>query len=172
MGGVEDFPEDFGILAAGPGGGVEGVVGVLGQNELCSFAEAFHNRLQEIELRKLVIRALQEEHRDFDSGQVISAVCAGLAGRVKRESEEDEAFHFGEWISELRLAGHAGAEGAAAGEEREIASEFSGIGDSGSGGGLSYGRIVRAFGAAFHVREIVAQRGDAAFRQSISRGDH
>ena len=98
--------------------------------------------------------------------------AAGLAGRVEREGEKDETFHVRQRIERLRLRRHPGAEGAAAGEERQVASKLHGIGDSGADGSVGNGRIVRAFRAFLHVRKIVAQRGDATRLKTIGGGGH
>ena len=51
---VEDVGEDFGILAAGLGGDEEGLVGVLGEDELCLGAEFLDRGVEQVEFGQWV----------------------------------------------------------------------------------------------------------------------
>ncbi len=104
--------------------GVEAMVGELGKVERRALAQRLHNRLQEIKVRKLVIRALQEEHRGFDLLEVIGAIDARLARRVQREGEEDQAFHLWQRIERLRLRCHPRAERAVAAKSGRSPASF------------------------------------------------
>lgn len=86
--------EDFRILAAGPRGYVEGVVGIFEQLERRASAEPRHEGLQESQVGQLVPGALQEEQRDSHGQQVISTFVRGLSRGMQRESQEREPKDF------------------------------------------------------------------------------
>jgi hypothetical protein len=87
---------------------------------------------------------------------------------VEREAKECEAANAGQWIVGLRLRGHAPAEGAASGKERQVWHELSRSGRGGSHRGMGNARRVRSLRSLLHVEELVAQRRNAALRQSLS----
>ena len=79
------------------------MIGIREQRQGRTFAELLADRLELIERRQVVARALQEEHRDFDLEQMFGAVLRRLAGGVQRKSEEGQSVHTLERSFRLRL---------------------------------------------------------------------
>src|SRR5262245_30776828 len=78
--GVEELAADVGILAAGAGRDVEGVVGVLKQRQGGARAEAVDERPEQREIGERVVRALQKQHRDLRVEEVLGALVRRTAG--------------------------------------------------------------------------------------------
>jgi hypothetical protein len=81
---------------------------------------------------------------------------------MEREAEEGEAAHARQGRRSLRLRGHAAAEGFAAGNERELGDTPRRFRHSRAHRLVREHRRIRPLGAAFHIRELVAQARDAA----------
>jgi hypothetical protein len=126
--------------------------------------------LQEGEVRELVARPLEEEHRNPDRGQMHATFVGRLSRRMQRESQKHEAAHAGQRRHRLRLRRHAAAERFAAREQRHSRQERRCRRDGGTNGGMRDLGSVHALAAAFHVREVVAQRGDAPLGEVVGKG--
>ena len=100
------------------------------------------------------------------------AISGRLPGRVQRKSKEGEAPYPRQRLERLRLRGHAAAEGLAAGEQRQARPSLHGFGHGGAHGGMRQRRRVDALATGFHVRELVAQAGDAAGGQALRGPGH
>ena len=126
--------EDLGVGEVCGFGGVEGVVGGVDEVERGAGGEGRADGAEEREVGESVAGALEEEHGLRDFRQVIGALYAGAARRVKREAEENEPFDGVESALCGGFRGHATAHGLAPGEDRQA-------GKSGCGGanGSSYG---------------------------------
>ena len=72
---------------------------------------------EQIQLRQVVARSLQEEHGEVRLAQVRRALDAGPLCRMEGKADEAEAEHPGERAGRLGLRGHAPAEGLASREE-------------------------------------------------------
>jgi hypothetical protein len=53
--------------------------------------EAFAERFEELQMRELVSRSMQEEHGDLHFKKVFGALVGRLGGRMKREAKEHQA---------------------------------------------------------------------------------
>ena len=82
--------------------------------------EAFDHGLQQLDLREFVARALQEQHRHVDLGQVRGTFVGGFLRRMQRETKGHQPVHARERRLRLRLRGHAPTEGFSAGEQRQL----------------------------------------------------
>ena len=76
---------------------------------------------------------------------------------MQRKSQKDQSADRGQWFVGLRLRGHAAAERLAAGKERNRGCQRRRFGYGRPNGRMTGVRGVRALGAPFHVRELVAQ---------------
>src|SRR6185503_12764299 len=85
---VEHLGADIFVLAAGPGRHVKGVIGIRKNYQGGASAERFADRLDLVEHRELVARALQEQHRDLDVEQVVTTFLRRTSGWMQRKSEE------------------------------------------------------------------------------------
>jgi hypothetical protein len=141
---------------------VEQVVGVVEERERGALAEAFDHRFQQREVRELVARAAEEQHRDVHLREVRGAFGPGLARRVQREADEHEPRDARQRLGRLRLRGHSSAERPPAGEQRQPGQLLRGRGDGGAHRGVRERRRVGPLRAAFDVAEVEAQRRDAA----------
>ena len=148
------------------------MVGVFDDLERRTLAERLHERLQQREVGELVACALQEQHRDLHVGQVLAALVRRLARRMQREADEDDAAHTAQRRCGLRLRGHAAAERLAAGDERHAGQSLRCRIDSRAHRRMRKLRRVGPLRAALHVRELVAQRRDAAFGQAVRDRGH
>jgi len=66
------------------------MVGVLKEFQRGARCKAFAERFEELQVRELVSRSLQEEHGDLHFEKVFGALVGRLAGRMKREAEEHQ----------------------------------------------------------------------------------
>src|SRR6202790_4526040 len=98
---------------------MEGMIGLLHEMQRRRCPEAFDDRLEQRELRKLVAGALDEEHGDPDIRQVPGPCIGRLAGRMQRKAEEGKSVDAGKRRARLRLRRHAAAERSATGKKRE-----------------------------------------------------
>ena len=146
---------------------VERVVGVVEELQRRARAELGDQRLQQAQIRQLVARALQKEHRHVHVEEVLRALVRRLARRMQREAKEGEADHAGQRAERLRLRGHAAAEGLAAGDERQPGQTSCRFGHRRAHRGMRGGGRIGALAAALHVRELVAQGRDAALGQAL-----
>src|SRR5258708_34620069 len=83
--------------------------------------KALDHALQQVLLCERITIARYEQHRDVYARKMLSAFDPGLTGGMQREAQECEAAHSGEGFDRLGLRGHAPAERATTGKEREIA---------------------------------------------------
>ena len=141
------------------------MIGIREQRQCRAFAELLADRLELIERRQVVARALQEEHRDLHLEQMLGTVLRWLAGRVQRKSEEGQSVHALERSVRLRLRGHPAAERLAAGDERHVRQQTLRRGHRGTDRCLRERRRVGPLAAALHVGKLIAQRGKAARRE-------
>ena len=120
--------------------------------------QALDDGPQQVEMRQLVARALQEEHGNRDFAQMRGPLDAALAGRMERKADEREPEHVCERRERLRLRRHPAAHRLASGEEREsflrrgshhLADAF-----------VQDRRRIDAPPPFFHVRKLVPQRRD------------
>ena len=67
------------------------MVSVLEHAQRGAPADALEDRAQQSEVGERVARALQEQHGEVHLREMVGARGPGLARRVEREAEEDEA---------------------------------------------------------------------------------
>ena len=124
-------------------------------------------RPQQLQVGQHVARSLQEQHRDLDVEQVPGALVRRPSRRMQREPEEGQAADARQRRSRLGLRSHAAAERLAAGNERQRRQKPGGCGNRGADRGLGDVRRIGPPGPLFHVRELIAQGGDAALREPL-----
>src|SRR5262249_53884916 len=113
-------------------------------------------------LGELVAAALQKQHRDLDREKMLATLVRRPSRRMQGKAEEGEAADARQGRCGLRLRGHAAAEGLAAGDQRKRRRKLRGCGHGSPNGRMrKFGRVGPP-GALFHVRKLIAQRGDAA----------
>src|SRR4029434_8679843 len=66
----------------------EAMVCSVEEVECRALAEFFADRLQKVQIRQLVARAAEEEHRDRDRAEVVRALRVGAAGLMQGGGEE------------------------------------------------------------------------------------
>jgi hypothetical protein len=103
---------------------------------------------------------------------MLGATDRRLAGRVERKAEEGESPHARHRGGRLRLRAHPAAERLAAGDERHPRAAPRRLGDGGAHRRVCHLRHVGPLRAARHVRELVAQRRDAASGQPAGDRGH
>jgi len=96
---------------------------------------------------------------------------AALDG-VQGEGEEDEPPDAAKRRQRLRLRGHAAAEGAPAGKERQVPAESARLGDRRADGRVGDRRRVDPLSAALHVGELEPQGCDAALGKAVGDRRH
>ena len=67
------------------------MVGRVEEMERRAAPELLADRPQQVQIRQLVARPAQEEHRHRDVREVVGPLRLGLARQVEREGEEDQA---------------------------------------------------------------------------------
>src|SRR6185503_21317895 len=92
---VEHLAAHLRVGATGSHRDMEGVVGAFVESQARATAEPPGERLELVEGRERIARALQKEHRDVDREQVLAALVRWPSGRVQRKAEEDEPAHAG-----------------------------------------------------------------------------
>jgi hypothetical protein len=108
----------------------------------------------------------------MDIGQVFGPIAGRLACRMQRKAQERQSMDAIERRRRLRLRRHAPAERFAAGYKKQSRAASSGFRDSGAHRGLRNRRRVGPLRAFFHIRELIAQRRDAAFAKAGSNCLH
>src|SRR5260370_39456721 len=73
--------------------GGEAVVGGVQRMQCRAFAEFLADGLEKVQVRQLVARAAEEEHRHRDRAEVVRTLGLRLAGLMQGEGEEDQAVH-------------------------------------------------------------------------------
>ena len=96
------------------------VVGRVQEMERRAAPELLADRPQQVQIRQLVARPAQEEHRHRDVREVVGPLRLGLARQVEREGEEDQAANALERRFRGRRRGHAPAEGMAARQQGQV----------------------------------------------------
>ena len=75
---------------------MKGMIGALKQTQRRARSQAFDDRLEQAQLRQRIARALQEQHRDFDIGEMLGAVAGRLSGRMQRKAEKRQPANAGQ----------------------------------------------------------------------------
>ena len=88
---MEQLRPNLCILAAAARRDVERVVGILKELKCGAITEAFAEWFQQFKSREFVPSPLEEEHRDLDIEQMLSAFVGRLVRRMKREAKEYQA---------------------------------------------------------------------------------
>src|SRR5437588_1745028 len=91
---------------------------------------------------------------------------------MKREPKKSDAPDSRQWRGGLCLRCHAAAEGFAARNEGKIRRQTRHFCNRHTDGGMGEFGRVRPLRAALHIRKLIAQRGDAAFRKPLRNGSH
>src|SRR6185312_7786606 len=97
------------------------------------------------------------------------ALEPGAPGRVQRKTEEHESAHAWQRLERLGLRGHATAERAAPGKQRQRRGEPCRLAYRRAHGGVTNRWRIRAAGALLHVRELEAQARNPQ-RCELARG--
>src|SRR4051812_11053565 len=106
---VHDLASDLGVRSPRSRRDMEGMIGLGEQAQGCELPEAFEQRLEPMQLRKSVARALDKEHRDSDLEEVVGALARRPAGRVQGKAEKSQAPNARKRRPGLRLRGHSAA---------------------------------------------------------------
>ena len=140
---------------------MERVIGIFKQSHCSALAELVDEGSKLLKIRERVPGTLQEEHGDLYIEQVGRALSGRASRRMERESEEGERTNVRNGCAGLGLRGHAPAEGAPSGDNGQFRHQAARFPDSRADRGLSQHGRVRPSCALFHVRELIAQGGDA-----------
>ena len=98
---------------------MKGVIGVLQQCQGSAIPQLLDQWLEEAQVRKRIVRALQEQHGNLHIEEVLGARLRGARGWMQRECEEREPSHVGKRYRRLRLGSHPAAEGSSPCHERQ-----------------------------------------------------
>src|SRR5262245_23941426 len=148
------------------------MIRVLKQFEGRAGAKSFAERFQEGQVREIITRSLQKQHRNFHLEKVLCALVRGVARRMERESKKHESAQSGQRRCGLRMRGHSAAKGLSAGEKWEVRNALCRFRRRRADRGMSEFWGVGPFRTALHVWELIAQRSDAALRQPVRDGGH
>lgn len=115
-----EFAQNLGVGFTGAFQDVEGMVGGFDDVERGARAEFGADRFEQREIGEIVARALQEEHRLGDFGEMVAPFGGGLFRRMKREAKENQAADFREQAFRGGGGRHAAAHRFAPSENREV----------------------------------------------------
>ena len=121
------------------------MVRILKELEGRTDTELFAERFNKLQVREIIASPLQKEHRNLHIEEVLSALLRWLPGRVKRESEKQEAAHSGQRRFGLRLGRHSAAEGFSARKKSEIGNQAGCFDYRRADRGMGQFRAVRPF---------------------------
>src|SRR6516164_6606508 len=102
---------------------MKAVIRLLQPVEARARAEPCEQGLEQCPFGERIACALEEKHRDLNLCQVLGASVRGTMRGVQREAEKSEPTNTGQGRERLCLGGHASAEGAPAGDERQAGGE-------------------------------------------------
>src|SRR5207237_1251368 len=88
---VQQFLSNVRILAARAGRHVKGMVRMFKQLERSERPDSFAERFEKLEVRKIISRSLQEQHRNLHIEKMLCAFVGGLGRRMKRNSQTHDA---------------------------------------------------------------------------------
>lgn len=162
----EHFCQRFVIAAARLFQDREGVIAAFDFMQRRPRAERFDHGPEMAEIGKPVTRALQEQHGDCDTGEVLCALARRLLVGMEGKAQEGEPFDTGQRCLRLRLRGHAPAERLSAGDKLQSRTEPRRLLDCRADGGVRDRRLVGTPLLPLHVRKIEAERRDAAAREA------
>src|SRR5207249_4272766 len=108
---VQHFSSHVRILASRAGRHMKGMVGVGKELQCRTRAELFDERLQQLQVRKLVVGSLHKQHWDLHIEEVLATLVRWPPRGMKREPKESDAPDSRQWRGGLRLRCHAAAEG-------------------------------------------------------------
>ena len=151
---------------------MKGMIGALKQMQRRARSQAFDDRLEQAQFRQRIARALQEQHRDFDIGEMLGAVAGRLSGRMQRKTEKREPANAGQGRKRLRLRRHSPAERSAARDQRQRGTASPGFRHGGANGRMRHRRRIGPLAAFFHVGKLIAQRRNAAFGEASRNRFH
>lgn len=148
------------------------MIGILKQFECYARTKLCGERSYELQFGELITSSLQKEHRRLHLEEVLPTLGRRPPGRVKRESEENQAADSRQRRCGLCLRSHATAKGFAACDKGKLGNETRRLHDRGADGGLGKFRSVRPLRAPLHVGKLIAQGGDPAIGKSLRNGCH
>ena len=135
-------------------------------------SQVLDDRLEEAQVRERVMTSLNEQQGNADLLKMRGPIRTGLAGRMQWESQKHEPADPREGRLCLRLRSHTTAEGPAAGKQRQIRREPRDRGDRGAHRRLTKRRRIGSSALSLHIGELIAQGGDAPFRESHGNAPH
>ena len=91
---VEHFIQRLPVRASGPRQDMEGVIRALDRLKNGAGAQTPNHWKQEFSVCQSVAIALDEEHRNIDTRQVVGALGRGLFRQVQRKADKCEAADF------------------------------------------------------------------------------
>jgi hypothetical protein len=138
-------------------------------------AEFAADRTQQGEIGQGVARALKEQHRKFDLGEMIGALGAWALWRMERKAKENDATRWSERVLCGGLGGQASAHGFTSSEKRQRRRKLMSRGDGSDDGRGENRRRIGNVAMLFHVGELVAEsrdvnvgeRGGEAFHEGM-----
>src|SRR5206468_8297005 len=93
---LEHAGEDLFGAASDSGGNAEGVIPIGDELERRARAEPLDQRPQQSEVREIVTRSLQEEHRDAHVEEMPATLVRWTSGWMQRKPQEDETADSGQ----------------------------------------------------------------------------